>query len=582
MRSESRRKRGRIPCAITAVLVLTLAASSTVAQAPSAGDGPAGLVPSSAIMFMQTSRLSSAAPAARYFIENLLPAQNAKKIEAWRADFKAKTGVDVLDAASLARADIDTGRPAAMAYLNAPKESERIMILVPVKNDRTFPQRFVEVLKKANRDRPGLDLHPAVSRQGNHAVYRMMNDVFFTGTRGYLVVASSQDIITSVLDTDASSLASEPLFAEYFAKKRPGNDLDLYITKTFIKQIGEERRGKKGSQGDEDSGDAPDGDSDQTEKQNGKTERKAPGGDTLSMMGARSDFFEYMAAGFARTKDGISLDFGLALAGASPSTALLSELFRPGLPEYTLSAADPLAYHYVSFDMKALDAFCEKNARSAEFAQMCAQYAKFKKDTGASLGVDLDADFLPWFGGYFNVVMRKAKIAGTLDNFVMFVPMADKAKSAALMKKLRGAVKEKNTDQGAFGEERIDAVPSFWFKDKRGNRISVLAAERGLFVANNTEFLREVLASDSGKSTPAAGLFGNPDPGAFMLSYLRVEKESYMKALLMFLTYNAGPHIAGLVNRIETISLTGTRAGAYFSFSMAFRLLESDGRAENR
>jgi len=445
-----------------------------------------------------------------------------------------------------------------------------------VKNDRTFPQRFVEVLKKANRDRPALDLHPAVSRHGNHAVYRMMNDVFFTGTKGYLVVASSQAIIASVLDAGASSLASEPLFAEYFAKKRPGNDLDLYITKTFIKQIGEERRGKNRPHSDDDAdeneGGAPDG----------KPERKSPGGDTLSMMGARPAFFEYMAAGFARTKDGISLDFSLALAGASPSTALLSELFRPGLPEYTLSAADPLAYHYVSFDMKALDAFCEKNAGSSEFERMCAQYAKFKKDTGASLGVDLDADFLPWFGGYFNVVMRKAKIAGTLDNFVMFVPMAERAKSAALMKKLRGAVNEKNTDQGAFGEERIDAVPSFWFKDKRGNRISVLAAERGLYVANNTEFLREVLASDSGISNPAAGLFGKPDPGAFLLSYLRVEKESYMKALLMFLTYNAGPHIAGLVNRIETISLAGTRAGTYFSFSMAFKLLGPEGRGENR
>jgi len=160
--------------------------------------------------------------------------------------------------------------------------------------------------------------------------------------------------------------------------------------------------------------------------------------------------------------------------------------------------------------------------------------------------------------------------------------MAERAKSAALMKKLRGAVNEKNTDQGAFGEERIDAVPSFWFKDKRGNRISVLAAERGLYVANNTEFLREVLASDSGISNPAAGLFGKPDPGAFLLSYLRVEKESYMKALLMFLTYNAGPHIAGLVNRIETISLAGTRAGTYFSFSMAFKLLGPEGRGENR
>ncbi|HPO46615.1 MAG TPA: hypothetical protein PK875_12550, partial [Spirochaetota bacterium] len=92
------------------------------------------------------------------------------------------------------------------------------------------------------------------------------------------------------------------------------------------------------------------------------------------------------------------------------------------------------------------------------------------------------------------------------------------------------------------------------------------------FIANNTEFLREVLAADGPKSRPAAGLFGDPPTGSFLLSYLRIEKESYMKALLMFLTYNAGPHIAGLVNRVDSISLTGTRAGNYYSFRMAFSL----------
>lgn len=579
MLPESRRKYGRTLSILIASLLPVFSASITVKGQPSAGDGPAGLVPSSAIMFLQTSSLSSAVPAARYFIENLLPAEDSKKIKDWNADFKAKTGVDMLDAASLAGAGVDAGRPAAMAYLDASKGSERIMILVPVKNEKTFPQRFVEVIKKANRDRPALDLHPAVIRQGNHLVYRMMDDIFFTGIKGYLVIASSKEIISSVIDLGSSSLAADPLFASYTAKKRAGNDLDIYLKKAFLEQIDGGRKGKKARQdGDEtgeDEGDSRNGDSEGDEAPGGKTERTAPGG-ALSVMAPESNFFEFMAAGFVRTKEGISVDFSLSLTDGNPATALASGLFRPGIPEYTLSSSNPLAYHYVSLDIKALDAFCERNSRSAEYARACEYYAKLKKEAGAGLGLDLDADFLPWFGGYFNAVMRKARISGTLDNFVFFVPMTDGSKAANLAKKLRTAVREKNPEEGAFGDERIDALPSFWFKDKRGNRISVLAGARGVFIANNTEFLREVLAADSPKSRPAAGLFGDPPTGSFLLSYLRIEKESYMKALLMFLTYNAGPHIAGLVNRVDSISLTGTRAGNYYSFRMAFSLTEPE------
>lgn len=584
MQSESRRKRGRVRSVVPAVLILVLATSITVAQTPPGGEGPAGLVPSSAIMYVQTSRISSAVPAAVFFIGNLLPAENAKKIEAWRADFKTRAGVDVLDATSLAKAEIDVSRPAAMAYLDAKKESERIMILVPVKNEKTFPQRFVEVLKKLNRDKPALDLHPAISRHNDHAVYRMMKDVFFTGTKGYLVVASSMDIITSVLDTTARPLSAEPLFADYTAKKRAGNDLDIYLKKSFLQQIGEDRLKKKAEDADDSRADgdiAPDGEPGKEEPpaaDDGASRRDPGDKDTLSMVRSQTDFFDYVAVAFARTKEGVSLDLSASLTGGNPSTALLAELFRPGLPPFLLAASDPLAYHYVSFDLRALDAFCARNASVPEYARMCGQYKKFKKDTGGSLGIDMDSDFLPWFGGYFNVIMRKARIAGTLDNFVMYVPMSDRSKASALVKKLRSAAKEKNTDEGAFGDERIDAIPSFWFKDKRGNRISVLADERGVFVANNTEFLRAVLAGESRQTRPASGLFGSPDPGTFLLSFLKIEKESYMKALLMFLTYNAGPHVAGLVNRIDTVSMSGGRSGNYYSLSVAFKLLEAAGK----
>ncbi len=582
MQSESKRKRGRARSAIQAALILLFMTSVTGAQTRSNHSTPADLVPSSAIMYIQTSRLSSAVPAAAYFIGSLLPAENAKKVEAWRDNFKTKTGVDVLDAASLSKAEIDVSRPAAMAYLDAEKESERIMILVPVKNEKTFPQRFVEVLKKLNRDKPALDLHPAVSRHNNHAVYRMMKDVFFTGIKGYLAVASSKDIITSVIDMGAAPLSSEPLFTDYTAKKRAGNDLDIYLKRTFLKQISEGglKKAENGLNGGEkaDADDEREGDSDEKSEPPATGEKapgREPGGkNALSMIRAQTDFFDYVAVAFARTKEGVSVDFGAALTGGNPSTALLAELFRPGLPAYLLAAPDPLAYHYVSFDLKALDVFCRKNASTPEYAQMCEQYKKFKKSTGGSLGIEMDEDFLPWFGGYFNVIMRKARIAGTLDNFVMYVPMTDGEKASAFIKKLRGAAKEKNTEEGAFGNERIDAIPSFWFKDKRGNRISVLADERGVFIANNTEFLRMVLAGENKQSAPAAGLFGNPGADTFLLSFLKIEKESYMKALLMFLMYNAGPHAAGIVNRIDTVSVMGRRAGNYYSLTLAFRLLE--------
>jgi hypothetical protein len=61
----------------------------------------------------------------------------------------------------------------------------------------------------------------------------------------------------------------------------------------------------------------------------------------------------------------------------------------------------------------------------------------------------------------------------------------------------------------------------------------------------------------------------NPDPSVFLLSYLKIDSESYLKALLMLLAYNVNPQLYALINRIDHLSLIGRRADNHFSINFS-------------
>jgi hypothetical protein len=529
------------------VIVMLLALSPVFGvQEPAVKAGPADLVASTAVLYAETSEIGKSLPVARYFIKNFLPEKKQKEVSDWSAEFRKKTGVDPLDELSLSKAGVDISRSVCFAYLESGEQSERILIFIPVKNEKTFPLKFVDILKKYNKDKPGADLSPAVTKYKNSAVYQVQKDVFFTSINGYLAVASSGALLHGLIDrnregTDeapAATLASDPLFKS-FRSRLPGcNDLNVFFKKGFME--GRLRAPGKGA-----------------------GQAQVPG---------ELEFMEYLALGVKKEGSGVSLQFGVSFERKSREADVFMKLLAPVKPDRFLPAEGALSYHYISFDLKALSDLC--TGADGKSLRMCSEYGKFISAVEKETGLALERDFIPYFRGYVNVAARKALTAGTMDNFVVYIPMTDEGKAVSLWKGLRSAVKEKYSGEESFGEEKIDAVPSFWFKDKKEIKISFIAFNKGLYAGNNMEFLRTAMSGSPGlPDIPVIECAKAQDAAVVLLSYLKIDSESYLKALLMLLTYNVNPHLYGLVNRIDYLSVVGKREDNYFSLNLTTTLL---------
>ncbi len=565
-------------------LILLLSVTSLFAQEKTPENaGPEKLVPSSAILFAETARIDSFIPVIKYFITNF-SSPDSEGALTWCENFKAKTGIDPLDSVSLSKADIDVTRSAYLAYLQAGSNADKILIFIPVKNEKSFPMKFVEILKKYNKDKKDVNLNPAIAPYKKYPIYQIQKDIFFTPVDGFLVLASSSEIIAGVIDRKldekgGQSLGDDPTFLDYRDKNRQCTDVRVYIKKEFLDETYASRIEKKAAE----------------EKQNGDGLNDSESGDAITPNGGEGDvekmpdegagttavqkpvppdfsYLKYMGLGLKKDDEQISVHFGISLNEDLPATKVMTSIFKPGKPRDLLPVSNPLAYYYISFDLSAFNEWCNRGEAGSE--HICDQYKKALKSVSEALSINVEKDFIPYFAGYVNVAARKAKIAGTLDNFVFKLPMTDEGKCKAFWKTLKSSFEKQYAGVQKFGEEKIDAMPSFWFKDKTGNKISVIAHQKNIYLGNNTEFLRLSLDTKGGDffQNTQIDCLKNLDDNMFLVSYLKVDNESYMKALLMLLTYNAGPQVSGMVNRINTITLVGNRIDTFFSLYLTVTL----------
>lgn len=553
---------GRTGAAVVSIL-LALSLSIAGAGEP-AGPDPAALVPASAVMYAASSRLERALPTAAYVIKEILPASNSKNIIEWRDRFRERTGIDVFNADSLARADVDVKRPAAVAYLKAERDDERIMILIPVKNPGRFPLRFVDMMKGFNKDKPSMDLNPVVTRYRNHAVYQMQKDIFFTSVGDYFILAPSGKLVTAVIDIASAGgpapLAGDALFRDYRTKSGGDFDLGVYMKKEFFDEIeayNMERRARLHRVENANEGGQGDGalKSDEAEK---TAPRKLPSADL--------QFLDYMCLSVKSADRAASVRIGFSLKKDDPVSAVFSRVFKTGLPGDLILLDNPLSYYYLSFDPAVFEEVC--GGGKDKSSKMCETYAKMKESLHREFGIELARDFVPFYGGFINAAVRKTKIAGKLDNIVLFIPL--RGQSGALYGKLKEAMKQKHGQEGGFGEERVDALPSFWYRDEKGNRISVVSHATGLYAGNNTEFLREGMAAKGNlMALESVEDVKRIDRDTFMFFYFRLDSESYLKAIMMLLVQATNPRLAEIVQSIDRFSIIGRRIDSFFSVELS-------------
>lgn len=567
---------GRI-CAAVVSILLPLSISGAGAGA-AAGLDPAALVPASAVMYAATSQLERALPEAAYVINEVLPDSNSKNVLEWRTRFKERTGIDVFSPESLSRADVDIKRPAAVAYLKAAKDDERIIILIPVKNPGRFPLRFVDIMKRFNRDKPAMDLNPVVTRYKNHAVYQMQKDIFFASIGDYFMLAPSGPVVTAVIDIASGGgpapLADDPLFRDYRAKMGGDSDLGVYMKKEFFDEIDSYNRARRNRLREGES--LKNGEPGRGAEKSDEAEGSAPPARAVSQDLA---FLDYVCLSIKSSGKGVSVQIGASLKKDDQIAGVFSRVFKTGLPESLLFPDDPLSYYYLALDLAVFEEVC--GGGGGRLSKMCETYARLKDSLRQESGIDLARDFLPYYGGYINAAIRKTRIAGKLDNYVVYIPMRGREQSAAFYKKLKAGMRQKHGGEGRFGEERIDALPAFWYTDDKGNRISVVAHDTGLYAGNNTEFLREGMAR---KGNPlelkTVGDVKRVDRDSFMFFYFRLDSESYVKAIMMLLVQASNPKLAGIIQRIDHFTIIGKRIDTYFSVD--FSLSVSSEKQKSR
>lgn len=553
---------GRTGAAVVSIL-MAFSFSVEGAGEP-AGPDPAALIPSSAIMYAASSRLERTLPAAAYVIKDILPASNSKNIIEWRDRFRERTGIDVFSADSLSRADVDVKRPAAVAYLKAERDEEKILILIPVKNPGRFPLRFVDIIKRYNRDKPRADLSPAVTRYKNHAVYQMQKDIFFTAIGDYFLVTPSGRLVTAAIDIasggGSSPLAGDALFRDYRAKQGSDFDLGVYMKKEFFDEIDAYNRERREKLRRVESG---------NQEEPGDGALKGDGAEKTAQTRLPSEelsFLDYMCLSIKSADRGAAVRVGVSLKKDDPIAAVFSRVFKTGLPGGLLFLDNPLSYYYLSFDPTVFEEAC--GGGKDRSSKICETYEKMKESLRREFGIELARDFIPFYGGFINAAVRKTKIAGKLDNIVLFIPLRDQ--SGAFYGKLKNAMKQKHGQEGGFGEERVDALPSFWYRDEKGNRISVVSHAAGLYAGNNTEFLREGMAAKGNlMELESVGDVKRIDRDTFMFFYFRLDSESYLKAIMMLLVQAANPRLAEIVQSIDRFSIIGRRIDTFFSIELS-------------
>lgn len=576
----------RIPAAgfivSTFLLMLVVSPQSPAQDTMRGHPDPAELVPSNAILYIHTAPLVKATDSLGYIMKNFLTGATSQKVDKWREDFKLKTGVDLLDAGSLGGAGVDVGRSAGMAYLAGSSNEEKIIIMIPVLDEKKFPRAFVEIMKKYNRDKPAADFGPAVTPYKNRPVYRMLKDVFFCTVDGYLLLAPSEKILHGIMDMRSGkgtdSLSSDRFFADFRGKMKKENDLSVFMKKSFISEIGKRKVKKDMEKDREKKEDAPDPRGEQDRK---KSEGPPQGMREKGIAGLRAgemELVEYIAVGLRKEDKGVTIELGTSLDRENVSTRVMERLFKTGIPEKLLVVENPLAYYYLSLDLRAVTELCASPDKSLQ--KSCLDFNKQLEKAGKSSGLDFKTEVLPYFDGFLNLVMRKSRYSRTMDNYVLLIPINNKSRSGELWKKFKKAARKNNETEGSFGEEKIDNVPSFWYKDKKGNKISVLAFDKGIYVGNNVEFLRSTMTGEKSLlKDVGVECIRKLDAGTFLVSYIRFEDESYLKTVLMLLTYKTSPELSRFFSRMGEMSVIGKRDGTFYSLCVTLKLAE-DKREE--
>ncbi len=524
-----------------AFIVFFIAVSVSFSQMP--GDTES-LTPSDVNLFVKSKEITKMIKTLNYMLFNLMDEQQRGEFVAGRDKFRDKTGIDYFDEKSLRNAGIDTSRP--VSFANFDKDNiisgtgEVMLIFLPVLNEKEFPLKFIELMKKANAGNPLVSITSLTSSYKKTTVYQMKDDLYIASANGYLLIGSTSDIIRRVIDTRESrsgSLILDGNYKDYLSKGKNSYDLNAFMTKKFIMQL----RGA----------------SQKTEENSGIYSVKnfilSQGGSAASDLSNSSifDTVDYIAAGVGLDGNKLRINASAKLTSDNPYVDMLLGFLKTGVQGKSLYIPSSDTSLFMSMNLKYLDNLCKGEI------EWCGKYNLYKEQIKKDWGVDLEKDFIPYHTGGINLISLDSGSYGGMGDILLFIPMTDPKKTEELWQKMRKGVQVKYGKNKKFGEEKIGSRRGFWYIDESQIRFFVSYDQRGIYFGNSSGLMKSAHTGVTVETASNMGNYGKVINGnTFFL--LNIKKNAFLK-MMMQMRAQGNPDVAKAINRIGEIFLFGEK-----------------------
>jgi|GEM_PF-899972 len=485
-------------------------------------------------------------------------------------EFKNKTGIDPLNENSLKETGIDTEKPLGFAYIDKTETAEKMMIFLPVLDGKSFPVRFVQIVKKMKKDAPEADVYPVITAYRNYNLYQVQKDVFCTAINDYLIVSSQGELLREAIDlgmnTD-SSLAADPLYIDYLRKSRNSNDLNMFARRDLLMEaVNSFQKGLMQKQPrDEMMENAPQGnntplpgiDMDNTRGYKA-VPVMYPAENNSDMSGASSTLnaLDYLVLGLNLEPRKVQVQVGASFNDSDPMVTSIINILKTGSAGEGIYPTAAVIYGYLGLDLKKMEDMCRKPA------PLCAQYAKFKADIRNDYGIDMAKDFIPASSGVFNMLVGNP----TIGEYTLFLPMTDKKKIQVVNTAMQAHLKKKYAQGNRFGYITLGKNKGCWFFDKNNKKQFIVADARGLYMSSSDEFLKKVMNEKNIRQVKTGGeLLKKLTGDVFFLTY--IQKNMFLSGLIRSQA-QANKQLRDATNSIGDIYISGAKNGNFISIDL--------------
>ncbi len=519
------------------LITFFMTGSVTFGQMP--GDTES-LTPADVNLFVKSRDIVRMVKTMNFMVFNLMDEQQRVDIIADRDKFRDKTGIDYFDEKSLRNAGIDTNRP--VSFANFEKDNinsstgDVMLIFLPVLNEKDFPLKFIELLKKTNAGNPEVVISPVTALYKNTTVYKLKDDIFIAGANGYLLIGSTSDIIKRVIDVRDSrtgSLIHDSNYKDYISKGKNSYDLNAFMTRKFIMQLSNPSRGSDENYGL------------YSMKNFILSQSESAAGDL-----SRSSMFDsidYIAAGLGMDGNKLKMNASVKLTKDNPYVDMLLGFLKIGVEGKSLYVPASDTALFMSMNLKYLDNLCKGEI------DWCEKYNSYKIQILKEWGVDLEKDFIPYHTGGINVMSLDSGSYGGMGDLLIFVPMTDPKKTEVLWQKMKKGVQVKYGKNKKFGEEKIGSRRGFWYIDESQMRFFVSYDQRGIYAGNSTGLMKSAHTAGYVETSTNMGSYGKIINGnTFFL--LNIKKNAFLK-MMMQMRAQGNPDVTKGLNRIGEIFL---------------------------